>query len=35
MATRQIVFTLGDTPPPRLDKALSRDVPEAEALSRT
>ncbi|MCV6584149.1 MAG: RluA family pseudouridine synthase [Marinibacterium sp.] len=35
MGTRLVAFTLGDSPPPRLDKALSRDVPEAEALSRT
>jgi len=26
---------IGDDPPPRLDRALARDVPEAEALSRT
>ena len=26
---------IGDTPPPRLDKALARDVPEEAALSRT
>lgn len=35
MSLRQINFNLGDTPPPRLDKALARDVPEGEALSRT
>ena len=28
-------FTIGANPPPRLDKALARDVPEAHALSRT
>lgn len=28
-------FTIGANPPPRLDKALARDVPEAAALSRT
>ncbi len=28
-------FEIGDAPPPRLDKALARDVPEAAALSRT
>lgn len=27
--------TIGASPPPRLDKALARDVPEAAALSRT
>jgi 23S rRNA pseudouridine1911/1915/1917 synthase len=35
MSLRHISFVLGDAPPPRLDKALARDVPEAEALSRT
>ncbi|AVO36431.1 pseudouridine synthase [Pukyongiella litopenaei] len=35
MATRQITFQIAANPPPRLDKALSRDVPEAAALSRT
>ncbi len=35
MSLRQISFTIGDTPPPRLDKALARDVPAAESLSRT
>jgi len=34
MATRLVAFTLGDTPQ-RLDKALSSDVPEGEARSRT
>lgn len=29
------MFRIGEDPPPRLDKALSRDVPEAAALSRT
>ncbi|SFE55261.1 ribosomal large subunit pseudouridine synthase D [Roseivivax sediminis] len=28
-------MVIGAAPPPRLDKALARDVPEAEALSRT
>ncbi len=28
-------FRIGATPPPRLDKALSRDVPEQASLSRT
>ena len=32
---RVISVTIGDDPPPRLDKALARDVPEAAALSRT
>lgn len=35
MSHRRITFILGDTPPPRLDKALARDVPEHAALSRT
>ncbi|WP_127114202.1 RluA family pseudouridine synthase [Shimia sediminis] len=35
MATRLVTFQIAETPPKRLDKALSRDVPEAEALSRT
>lgn len=35
MSHRRIRFTLGASPPPRLDKALARDVPEAAALSRT
>lgn len=35
MPLRRIEFTLGDMPPPRLDKALARDVPEAASLSRT
>lgn len=35
MATRLVTFVIGDTPPPRLDKALSRDVPEQANLSRT
>lgn len=30
-----IDFIIGETPPPRLDKALARDVPEAANLSRT
>jgi 23S rRNA pseudouridine1911/1915/1917 synthase len=32
---RVLSVTIGDNPPPRLDKALARDVPEAAALSRT
>jgi 23S rRNA pseudouridine1911/1915/1917 synthase len=35
MALRIVSFILGDEPPARLDKALARDVPEHEALSRT
>ncbi|MDK3073859.1 RluA family pseudouridine synthase [Sedimentitalea sp. JM2-8] len=35
MVTRQIEFTIAADPPPRLDKALSRDVPDDAALSRT
>ncbi len=32
---RVVTFEIGPNPPPRLDKALARDVPEAEALSRS
>ena len=35
MGTRQIEFQIAANPPPRLDKALSRDVPDGENLSRT
>ncbi|MEX0365400.1 MAG: RluA family pseudouridine synthase [Ruegeria sp.] len=35
MGTRLIEFTIAAAPPPRLDKALSRDVPAEVALSRT
>lgn len=35
MSHRTITFTLAEAPPPRLDKALARDVPEAAQLSRT
>lgn len=35
MPTRQISFTIAANPPSRLDKALSRDVPDDAALSRT
>ncbi|MBK0326894.1 RNA pseudouridine synthase [Rhodobacteraceae bacterium F11138] len=35
MLRRQIEFTIAADPPPRLDKALSRDVPAIETLSRT
>ncbi|MGJ8621448.1 MAG: RluA family pseudouridine synthase [Yoonia sp.] len=33
--TAQIAFQIGPNPPPRLDKALGRDVPEDAALSRS
>jgi 23S rRNA pseudouridine1911/1915/1917 synthase len=35
MSHRTITFILADSPPPRLDKALARDVPAQAALSRT
>lgn len=35
MGSRIVTFTVAANPPPRLDKALSRDVPETAALSRT
>ncbi|WP_300061761.1 RluA family pseudouridine synthase [uncultured Roseobacter sp.] len=35
MPSRHIHFTIDAAPPPRLDKALARDVPEEAALSRT
>ncbi|PSL17105.1 RluA family pseudouridine synthase [Shimia abyssi] len=35
MSVTALSFEIGDNPPNRLDKALSRDVPEAAALSRT
>lgn len=35
MGARIVMFQLADNPPSRLDKALSRDVPESAALSRT
>ncbi|MCU9839178.1 RluA family pseudouridine synthase [Ruegeria sp. WL0004] len=35
MGTRIVEFDIAAAPPPRLDKALSRDVPDAAALSRT
>jgi 23S rRNA pseudouridine1911/1915/1917 synthase len=35
MATRHIEFNIAANPPPRLDKALSRDVPDEASLSRT
>ncbi|MBT8154172.1 RluA family pseudouridine synthase [Epibacterium ulvae] len=35
MGSRQISFVIAENPPKRLDKALSRDVPEEATLSRT
>jgi len=35
MSATRVSFTIAADPPPRLDKALSRDVPEGAALSRT
>jgi len=35
MKRRLIAFNIAENPPPRLDKALSRDVPADAALSRT
>ncbi len=35
MGSRIVTFTIAANPPPRLDKALSRDVPDTAALSRT
>ncbi|ABG31429.1 RluA family pseudouridine synthase [Roseobacter denitrificans] len=35
MSVRQIQFVIDEAPPPRLDKALARDVPVEAALSRT
>ena len=35
MGPAPLVFRIGDDPPPRLDKALSRDAPEVAALSRS
>lgn len=35
MSHRRITFIIADAPPPRLDKALARDVPEDANLSRT
>ncbi len=34
MPASELVVTIGEDPPARLDKALARDVPEAAALSR-
>jgi 23S rRNA pseudouridine1911/1915/1917 synthase len=35
LPTRLVEFRIGPDPAPRLDKALGRDVPEAESLSRS
>lgn len=35
MSSKRVTFTIAADPPPRLDKAIARDVPEEEALSRT
>ncbi|QDC10457.1 RluA family pseudouridine synthase [Oceanicola sp. D3] len=35
MAASLVTFTIGPTPPSRLDKALSRDVPDEASLSRS
>lgn len=35
MGTRLVTFIIAENPPPRLDKALSRDVPVDATLSRT
>ena len=35
MKTTQITFAIGPNPPPRLDKALGRDVPVSASLSRS
>lgn len=35
MGSALVCFTIAADPPPRLDKALARDVPESAALSRT
>ncbi|MGY9048522.1 MAG: pseudouridine synthase, partial [Rhodobacterales bacterium] len=35
MASNMLRVVIGAAPPPRLDKALARDVPEEAALSRT
>jgi len=35
MTSTTLEFTIGENPPARLDKALSRDVPEQASLSRT
>lgn len=35
MSSKRITFLIAADPPPRLDKAIARDVPEAATLSRT
>ncbi|MFT4917092.1 MAG: 23S rRNA pseudouridine1911/1915/1917 synthase [Yoonia sp.] len=35
MSATIVSFSIADNPPPRLDKALARDVPEAASLSRS
>ena len=35
MSSKRITFEIAADPPPRLDKAIARDVPEAASLSRT
>lgn len=35
MSERRVIIEIGPNPPARLDKALARDVPEKEALSRS
>jgi len=35
MSASLVTFAIAENPPPRLDKALARDVPEAAALSRS
>jgi 23S rRNA pseudouridine1911/1915/1917 synthase len=35
MSSKRITFLIAADPPPRLDKAIARDVPEAAMLSRT
>lgn len=35
MSATIVTFSIADNPPPRLDKALARDVPEAASLSRS
>ena len=35
MSSKLVSFVIADAPPPRLDKAIARDVPEGASLSRT
>ncbi|MEL6570617.1 MAG: RNA pseudouridine synthase, partial [Pseudomonadota bacterium] len=35
MSASLVTFAIAENPPPRLDKALARDVPEAAELSRS